>query len=108
MRGLAAFAIVVSIASWGCSDKTPTNPAALRPTFTATLSPANEVPAVSNAAPVGTLEVLERRQMLAGTPYPGPNPATLGGVLEVLVHTGDVSRSPATVADAGSRSARSG
>src|SRR6185436_1024242 len=49
MRGLAAFAIVVSIASWGCSDKTPTNPAALKPTFTATLSPANEVPAITNA-----------------------------------------------------------
>ena len=53
MRGLAAFAMGVSIASWGCSDKTPTNPAALKPTFTATLSPANEVPAISNAEASG-------------------------------------------------------
>jgi hypothetical protein len=54
MRGLAAFALVVSIASWGCSDKTPTNPAALKPTFTADIRPANEVPPISNAENTGS------------------------------------------------------
>jgi len=49
MRSLAAFAILVSIVSWGCSEKTPTSPDALKPTFTAALSPANEVPPVTNA-----------------------------------------------------------
>jgi hypothetical protein len=54
MRRLSAFAVVVSIASWGCSDKTPTNPAALKPTFTADLRPSNEVPAISNAENTGS------------------------------------------------------
>ena len=55
MRRLAAlFTVVVSIASWGCSDKTPTNPAALKPTFTAELRPANEVPAIANAENTGS------------------------------------------------------
>src|SRR5262249_35109918 len=40
------------------------------------------VRAARSAAPVGTLEALECRQMLAGTPYPGPNPASLPGLLE--------------------------
>jgi CHRD domain len=53
MRGLAAFALVVSITSWGCSDKTPTSPDALKPTFTAALSPANEVPPITNAEASG-------------------------------------------------------
>jgi hypothetical protein len=54
MRRLAVFAVLVSIASWGCSDKTPTNPAALKPTFTADLRPANEVPPISNAENTGS------------------------------------------------------
>jgi CHRD domain-containing protein len=54
MRRLAVFAVLVSIASWGCSDKTPTNPAALKPTFTAELRPANEVPPISNAENTGS------------------------------------------------------
>ena len=53
MRRLAAFAVVVSLTSWACSDKTPTSPDALKPTFTATLSPANEVPPVTNAEASG-------------------------------------------------------
>ena len=53
MRRLAVFAVLVSIASWGCSDKTPTNPAALIPTFTADLRPANEVPPITNAEASG-------------------------------------------------------
>jgi hypothetical protein len=54
MKRLAAFAVVVSIASWGCSDKTPTSPNALKPTFTADIRPANEVPPVSNAEASGS------------------------------------------------------
>jgi hypothetical protein len=54
MKRLATCAaVLVSLATWGCSDKTPTNPAALKPTFTATLLPANEVPAITNAEASG-------------------------------------------------------
>ena len=54
MKRLATCAaVLVSLAAWGCSDKTPTNPAALKPTFTATLLPSNEVPAVANAEASG-------------------------------------------------------
>ena len=49
MKCLSACAVVLAIASWGCSNKTPTSPDALKPMFTATLSPANEVPPVTNA-----------------------------------------------------------
>ncbi len=54
MRRLAACAFVMAVASWGCSDKTPTSPNALKPTFTADLRPSNEVPAITGAEAGGS------------------------------------------------------
>jgi hypothetical protein len=54
MRRLAVFAAVVAIASWSCSNKTPTSPDALKSIFTADLKPSNEVPPVTNAESTGS------------------------------------------------------
>jgi hypothetical protein len=50
MKRLSPFAVVLALAAAGCSsNSTPTNPSPTNPTFTATLSPANEVPPITNA-----------------------------------------------------------
>jgi CHRD domain-containing protein len=54
MRRLVAFAVVIALASWSCSDKTPTSPNAIKPTFTADIRPANEVPPITNAEASGS------------------------------------------------------
>jgi len=47
---LFPLAVLFALAATGCSSSsTPTNPSPTNPTFTATLSPANEVPPVTNA-----------------------------------------------------------
>jgi CHRD domain-containing protein len=50
MKRLSPIAVVLALAAAGCtSNSTPTNPSPTNPTFTATLSPANEVPPITNA-----------------------------------------------------------
>jgi len=50
MKRLFPLAVLFALAAAGCSSSsTPTNPSPTNPTFTATLSPANEVPPVTNA-----------------------------------------------------------
>jgi len=50
MKRLSPIAFVLALAAAGCSsNSTPTNPSPTNPTFTAALSPANEVPPVTNA-----------------------------------------------------------
>jgi len=50
MKRLSPIALVLAIAAAGCSsNSSPTNPSPTNPTFTAALSPANEVPPVTNA-----------------------------------------------------------
>jgi len=50
MKRLFPLAFLFALAAAGCSSSsTPTNPSPTNPTFTATLSPANEVPPVTNA-----------------------------------------------------------
>jgi hypothetical protein len=50
MKRLSPIAVVLALAAAGCSsNSTPTNPSPTNPTFTAALSPANEVPPVTNA-----------------------------------------------------------
>jgi hypothetical protein len=50
MKRLSPIALVLALAAAGCSsNSTPTTPTPTNPTFTATLSPANEVPPVTNA-----------------------------------------------------------
>ncbi|MEQ1909970.1 MAG: CHRD domain-containing protein [Vicinamibacterales bacterium] len=53
---LACFALLAGLVVSGCSSSTSpsTTPAAAPPKFTAALSPANEVPAVSNADATGS------------------------------------------------------
>ena len=53
MNRLSALAVAVSLVAAGCSSDSTTAPTATNPTFTATLSPANEVPPVANAESVG-------------------------------------------------------
>ena len=53
MNRLSAVAIAVSLLAAGCSSDHTTAPSAVNPTFTAALSPANEVPPVANAESVG-------------------------------------------------------
>jgi len=54
MRLLPALAVAVSLLASGCSKDATTAPSATNPSFTSTLSPANEVPAIGNAESVGT------------------------------------------------------
>jgi hypothetical protein len=49
MKPLPALAVAVSLLAAGCSKDTPTAPSATSPSFTVSLSPANEVPPVVNA-----------------------------------------------------------
>jgi hypothetical protein len=51
MKRLSPIALALAFAAAGCSgdSSTPTNPSPTNPTFTAALSPANEVPPVTNA-----------------------------------------------------------
>ena len=50
MKRLSPIALVLALAAAACSSSsTPTNPSPTNPTFTATLSPANEVPPITNA-----------------------------------------------------------
>ncbi len=50
MKRFLPLAVAIAFAAAGCSSSsTPTNPTPTNPTFTATLSPANEVPPVTNA-----------------------------------------------------------
>jgi len=50
MKRLSPIAVVLALAAAGCSsNSSPTNPSPTNPTFTAALSPANEVPPVTNA-----------------------------------------------------------
>src|ERR1051325_5398894 len=50
MKRLSPIAVVLALAAAGCSsNSTPTNPSPTNPTFTAALSPANEMPPVTNA-----------------------------------------------------------
>jgi hypothetical protein len=51
MKSLFPIALVLALAAAGCSgnSSTPNNPSPTNPTFTATLSPANEVPPITNA-----------------------------------------------------------
>jgi hypothetical protein len=53
MNRLFALAVAVSLLAAGCSKDATTAPTATNPSFTATLSPANEVPAIGNAESVG-------------------------------------------------------
>jgi hypothetical protein len=53
MNRLAALAVAVSLLAAGCSKNNTTAPSATNPSFTASLSPANEVPAIGNAESVG-------------------------------------------------------
>jgi len=53
MRLLSALAIAVSLLFAGCSSDHTTAPSAINPSFTASLSPANEVPPIGNAESVG-------------------------------------------------------
>ena len=49
MNRWSALAVAVSLLAAGCSKDTPTAPSATRPTFSATLSSQNEVPAIVGA-----------------------------------------------------------
>jgi hypothetical protein len=50
MKRLSPIAVALALLAAGCSsNSTPTNPSPTNPTFTATLSPANEVPPITNA-----------------------------------------------------------
>ncbi len=50
MKRLSPIAVALAIVAAGCSsNSSPNNPSPTNPTFTATLSPANEVPPISNA-----------------------------------------------------------
>ena len=50
MKRLSPIALVLALAAAGCSSNSnPANPSPTNPTFTATLSPANEVPPITNA-----------------------------------------------------------
>ena len=52
---LSAFALGLTLAAFGCGKDTPSTPTpAPDPKFTATLSPANEVPAITNADASGS------------------------------------------------------
>lgn len=54
MNRLFALAIAVSVLAAGCSKDSTTAPSATKPSFTTTLSPANEVPAIGNAESSGS------------------------------------------------------
>jgi hypothetical protein len=56
MKRLSIVAVALSLLAGACSDKTtaPSGPTTTTNTFTATLSPANEVPAIANAESSGT------------------------------------------------------
>ncbi len=56
MKRLSIVAVALSLLAGACSDKTtaPSGPTTTTNIFTATLSPANEVPPVANAESVGT------------------------------------------------------
>jgi CHRD domain len=50
MKALSAFAIALSLLAVGCGDDSPTTPSSpTSPVFSAALSPANEVPPITNA-----------------------------------------------------------
>ena len=53
MKRLSVFAIALSFVVAACGG-TAVAPSAVRPTFTAVMSPANEVPAITNAESVGS------------------------------------------------------
>jgi CHRD domain-containing protein len=53
MNRLSVLAIALSLLAAGCSSDHTTAPSAVNPSFTATLSPANEVPPIANAESVG-------------------------------------------------------
>jgi hypothetical protein len=69
MKCLYAFAIALSLFAAACGGDSTTAPTATNPTFTATLSPANEVPPVANAESVGrgTVTVTFNPTYTAGT-----------------------------------------
>jgi hypothetical protein len=54
MKRLSVFAIALSFFVAACGSSSSTSPTAARPTFTTVMSPANEVPPVSNAENSGT------------------------------------------------------
>jgi hypothetical protein len=54
MKRLSVFAIALSLFAAACGSSSTTAPTATSPTFTATLSPANEVPAIANAEASGS------------------------------------------------------
>ena len=54
MKRLSVFAIVLSLCAAACGSSSTTAPSATSPTFTATLSPANEVPAIVGAEASGS------------------------------------------------------
>jgi hypothetical protein len=53
MNRLSALAVGISLMAAGCSKDATTAPSAITPSFTASLSPANEIPPVANAESVG-------------------------------------------------------
>jgi len=56
MKRLSALIVPLALVAAGCSSSStsPSNTAPTKPTFTATLSPANEVPPITNAESSGT------------------------------------------------------
>jgi hypothetical protein len=53
VKHLSAFAVALSLLAFGCSKDNATAPSATNPSFTASLSPLNEVPPIANAESVG-------------------------------------------------------
>ena len=68
MNRWSALAVAVSLLAAGCSKDTPTAPSATRPTFSATLSSQNEVPAIvgAEAGGRGTATIVFNTTVAAG------------------------------------------
>jgi hypothetical protein len=54
MKRLSVFAIALSFLVAACGSSSSTSPTTVRPTFTTVMSPANEVPPISNGENTGT------------------------------------------------------
>jgi CHRD domain-containing protein len=53
MKRLSVLAVALALLAAGCGSSSPSSPSSTKPTFTATLSPSNEVPPISNAESSG-------------------------------------------------------
>src|SRR4051812_2929253 len=88
MSRLPLLAVSLGLFAAGCSDSTPTTPGPATPqnrfVYTATMSPANEVPAITNAESTGT----GRAPLPINTTRDAPNQITAATVDVSATFTG--------------------